>query len=82
MLKGARTRKRAATGRCEGRKAVPDAVVKEVRRLARKNPKTGERRSLRDITEALASAGHTVLVSGEPSGKAYGPESIKRMLSV
>jgi DNA invertase Pin-like site-specific DNA recombinase len=80
-LKGARERKRADTGRCEGRKPVPDAVVKEARRLARKSPKTGERRSLREIASALAKAGHTVLVSGEPSGKPYGPESIKRMLS-
>lgn len=81
-LKGARARKKAATGRCEGRKAVPDNVVKEARRLARKNPKTGERRSLREIAAALASAGLTVPVNGKPSGKAYGPESIKRMLSI
>lgn len=80
-LKGARKRKKDATGRCEGRKAVPDAVVKEARRLARKNPKTGERLSLREIADALANAGHTVLVNDEPSGKAYGPESIKRMLN-
>lgn len=80
-LKAARQRKRANTGRCEGRKPVPDDVVKEARRLARKNPKTGERRSLREIADALASAGHTVLVNGEPSGKAYGPESIKRMIA-
>ena len=81
-LKGARDRKRASTGRCEGRKPVPDAVVKEARRLARKSHKTGERRSLRGIAAALASMGHTVVVDGEPSGKAYGPESVKRMLSV
>lgn len=80
-LKGARKRKKAATGRCEGRKPVPDNVVKEARRLSRKSPKTGDRRSLRAIAAALASEGHTVLVNGEPSGKAYGPESVKRMLS-
>jgi DNA invertase Pin-like site-specific DNA recombinase len=80
-LRGARQRKRAATGRCEGRKPVPDTVVKEARRLARKNPKTGARRSLREIAEALANAGHTVLANGEPTGKPYGPESVKRMLS-
>jgi DNA invertase Pin-like site-specific DNA recombinase len=80
-LKGARKRKKAATGRCEGRKAVPDDVVKLARRLARKSPKTGERRSLRAIADALANAGRTVLVNGKPSSKSYGPESIKRMLS-
>ena len=80
-LKGARKRKKDATGRCEGRKPVPDAVVKEARRLARKNPKTGERRSLRAIAVELAAMKHTVIVKDQPSGKAYGPESIKRMLS-
>ncbi len=81
-LKGARDRKRADTGRCEGRKAVPDAVKKEARRLARKNPKTGKRRSLREIAVELAKTGHTVLVNGEASKKVYGAESIKRMLAV
>ncbi|MGH6872842.1 MAG: recombinase family protein, partial [Rhizomicrobium sp.] len=80
-LKGARARKKALTGRCEGRKAIPDDVLEKARKLARRNPKTGERRSLREIAEALAYAGHTVIQNGEPSGKAYGPESIKRMLS-
>ena len=80
-LKGARERKRAATGRCEGRKAVPDEVKKAARRCARKSPKTGQRPSLREIAAALAKAGYTVPVGGEPSGKLYGPESIKRMLS-
>jgi DNA invertase Pin-like site-specific DNA recombinase len=80
-LKGARDRKRATTGRCEGRKAVPDAVVTEARRLARKSPKTGARRSLQDIAAQLASMGHTVIENGHPTGKAYGHESIKRMIS-
>ena len=80
-LKGARDRKRAATGRCEGRKAVPADVVKEAKRLARKSPRTGERRSLREISAALAASGHTVLIGGEPSGRQYWPQSIKRMLA-
>ena len=50
-LKVARDRKRAATGRCEGRKPVPDEVKAEARRLARRSPKTGQRRSLRDIAQ-------------------------------
>ena len=41
-LKVARDRKRAETGRCEGRKPVPEEVVREARRLARRSPKTGQ----------------------------------------
>lgn len=74
-LRVARDRKRAATGRCEGRKPVPEHVVVEGRRLARKRPKGG-RRSLRAIAAALAELGHL-----GPSGKPYGAESVKRMLS-
>ncbi len=74
-LKHARDRKRAETGRCEGRKAVPEPVIAEAKRLARKNPKTGERRSLREIAAELAKAGHL-----SPSGKPYFPGSIKAML--
>lgn len=44
-LKHARDAKRADTGRCEGRKAVPEATIAEARRPARKSPKTGKRRS-------------------------------------
>ncbi|MEI8154960.1 MAG: AMP-binding protein, partial [Hyphomicrobiales bacterium] len=50
--------KRAAEGRCEGRKPAPVEVVAEARRLARKSPKTGQRRSLRAIASELASLGH------------------------
>jgi len=74
-LRKARERKRAETGRCEGRRPVPDAVVKEARRLARKSPKTGKRRSLRAIAAELAGLGHR-----GPSGRAYGPQSVKQML--
>lgn len=71
----ARDAKRAATGRCEGRKPVPEAVVAEARRLARRSPKTGKRRSLRAIAAALAAVGHT-----GPSGLAYHAGSIRHML--
>ena len=74
-LRKARERKRIETGRCEGRKPVPEAVVKEAKRLYRKNPRTGKRRSLRAIANALAELGHHA-----PSGKPYGAESIKRMV--
>lgn len=75
-LKGARDRDSAKLGRrVEGRKPVPADAVTLAKRLHRKSPKTGKRRSLRQIAEGLAEAGHTA-----PSGKAYNPNSVKRML--
>ncbi len=75
-LKVARDRKSKEAGRrIEGRKPVPDEAKKAARRLARKSPKTGKRRSLREISAALAGAGHL-----GPSGKPYGAESVKRMI--
>src|SRR3954452_11495160 len=74
-LRHARERKRAETGRCEGRKPVPEAVVREAKRLARKSPKTGKVRSLREIAGELAKLGHLA-----PSGKPYEAMSVKRML--
>jgi hypothetical protein len=75
-LRGARDRMRVDTGRCEGRKPVPVEVVAEARRLARKNPKTGQTRSLREIAGALALEG----MMG-PSGKPYFPASVAAMLT-
>src|SRR3954447_24284972 len=75
-LRHARERKRAETGRCEGRKPVPENVVREAKRLARRNPKTGEVRSLRQIADELTALGHL-----GPGGTAYFPTSIKRMLA-
>ena len=75
-LRGARERKRAATGRCEGRKPVPVEVIAEARRLARRNPKTGKARSLRAIAAELAALGH-VGRSGQP----YHAGSIRYMLA-
>ena len=75
-LKAARDRKRAETGRCEGRKPVPEEAVREARRLARRSPKTGQRRSLRKIAAGLAEKGFY-----GPSGAAYGAESVKRMIA-
>jgi DNA invertase Pin-like site-specific DNA recombinase len=68
-LRGARERKRRTTGRCEGPKQAPDAA----RSLAQSLHSEGK--SLRAISAALAEQGHHA-----PSGKPYGPESIKRML--
>ena len=74
-LKAARERVRATTGRCEGRKPVPAEAISTARKLARKNRKTGKRPSLRAISAGLAERGYLA-----PSGKPYGPESVKRML--
>ena len=75
-LKSARDRKRAETGRCEGRPPPPPEAIAAARKLARKNRKTGKRPSLRTIAAGLFDLGF----SG-PSGKAYGPESVKRMIA-
>lgn len=77
-LKGARDRKRRDAGKCEGRKshaeARPEAVAL-AKRLHRKNPKTGERRSLRAIAAALAEAGHV-----NERGQPFAAKSISAML--
>jgi DNA invertase Pin-like site-specific DNA recombinase len=75
-LRHARERKRAETGRCEGPKPVPEAVIREAKRLARKSPKTGKSRTLRAIADELAALGHL-----SPSGRPYLPGSVKNMLA-
>jgi DNA invertase Pin-like site-specific DNA recombinase len=75
-LKGARDRKRKATGaKVEGRKTYLESVPETValaKRLARE-PLNNRRRSLRGVAAALQ--GH-VSVSGKP----YGPDAIARMI--
>lgn len=77
-LKGARDRKRRTGAKVEGRKSIgeerPD-TVELARRLARARPKGGKR-SLREISAALAEAGHTT-----KTGKPYAPTAIKLMLA-
>ncbi len=77
-LAAARKRKKAATGRCEGRKplaeTMPDVVVL-ARQLRRKRPKGGQR-SLREISAELAAAGHV-----NERGRAYNPKSVASMLA-
>jgi DNA invertase Pin-like site-specific DNA recombinase len=75
-LKHARDRQRAETGRCGGRRPVPPEVIAQAHRLARRNPKTGKRPSLQQIADKLGELGHL-----SPSGKAYFPGSIKKMLA-
>lgn len=45
-------------------------------RLARRNSRTGAKRSLREIANELASLGYTAA-----SGKPYGAQSVKNMLN-
>jgi DNA invertase Pin-like site-specific DNA recombinase len=77
-LKAARDRKRAAGIKAEGRKSHaelrPD-VVALTRRLHRASPKTGKRRSLREIAAELAQVGHL-----NERGRPYGAQSVKMML--
>jgi DNA invertase Pin-like site-specific DNA recombinase len=68
-LAGARARKRARDGRCEGRLPAPDAAKALARRLSRKGL------SLRAIAVQLAEKGFL-----SPSGKPYGAQSVKVML--
>lgn len=71
-LRGARDRKRAATGRCEGNRSwLP--VTADVRSIAHDLARDGL--SLRAIGLALSDRGMRA-----PSGRAYGAGSVKAML--
>ncbi len=77
-LRKARERKRDALGKCEGRKKLIElhpATVAEAKRLRRKSPKTGKRRSFRTIAQLLANKGHL-----NENGAIYSPQSIKNMI--
>ena len=92
-LRGARDRKRKAGGKCEGRKSLAElypGVVREAKRLARANPKNGERRSLRKIAAELAKIGKGLAAAGgleaakgyyASNGQPYSAKSIRAMLS-
>ncbi len=76
-LKKARDRKRAETGRCEGRLPYSELVPETIalaRKLRRKNPHTHKRRSYRAVAALLEKEGH---LNGK--GKVYDPRAIKSM---
>jgi DNA invertase Pin-like site-specific DNA recombinase len=79
-LKAARDRQSAAAGkRIEGRKGYDDTnpdVVREAKRLARRSPKTGKARSLREIAAGLAMLGYTTA-----AGKPFSASQIQRLLA-
>src|SRR5262249_5332666 len=75
-LRGARDRKRAATGKCEGRKSLAERdpeLVRQAKRLRRRSPK-GRQRSLREISAELAELGHL-----NAGGNPFSPSSVKSM---
>src|SRR4051794_40870568 len=78
-LKGARDRKSAELGRrVEGRKGYGDInpdLVREAKRLARKSPKTGKRRSLRAIAGELERLG---FVNGR--GQRFAAAQVARLI--
>ncbi|WP_237703791.1 recombinase family protein [Rhodospirillum rubrum] len=79
-LKGARDRASISAGkRVEGRKGYDDTnpkLVQDAKRLARKSPKTGKSRSLRQIAEELTVLGHTTA-----TGKAFSASQVQRLLA-
>jgi DNA invertase Pin-like site-specific DNA recombinase len=78
-LKGARDRVSATKGkRIEGRKGYDDInpeLVREAKRLARKSPKTGKTRSLREISAELAELGYRTA-----SGNTFSASQIQRLI--
>jgi hypothetical protein len=67
-LKAARDRKRARDGKCEGRRShreINPELVALAKKLHRRNPKTGQRLSLRAISAQLAAHG-MVNIHGRP----------------
>lgn len=79
-LRGARDRRRAAVGKCEGRKSHaelrPEAVCL-ARKLRRKNPATGKRRSYRDIARELDRAGML-----NSQGKQFHASAVRSMVGI
>ena len=76
-LRGVRDRKRKTGLKVEGRKSIAETkpqVVVLARRLYRKAPKGG-RRTLREISAELATAGHLT-----QTGKPYAPAAVARMI--
>jgi DNA invertase Pin-like site-specific DNA recombinase len=79
-LKAARDRMSRDRGRrIEGRKGYREtdpALIREAKRLARKSPRTGKARSLREIATELARAGHLTA-----AGNAYSASQVQRLIA-
>jgi hypothetical protein len=79
-LKAARDRKSRQEGhRIEGRKGYSTTnpeLVHEAKRLARRSPKTGKARPLREIAAELAAIGHTTA-----AGKPFSASQVQRLIA-
>jgi DNA invertase Pin-like site-specific DNA recombinase len=77
-LKGARDRKKAATGKCGGRRSYVErdpAMVVAAKKLAR-YPVNGRKRSLREIAAELEAQGYVAV-----SGKQFAATAVARMIA-
>lgn len=79
-LRAARDRKRATGVKVEGQKSLAErdgglALVGEAKRLHRRSPKTGERRSLREIGDELQRLGYR-----SKSERPFSPSVVKRLI--
>lgn len=77
-LRGARERKRAAEGKCEGRKShveLRPEVVELARRIRKKKENSGKHPSYREISTRLASQGYC-----NSKGNPYHASAIRSML--
>jgi DNA invertase Pin-like site-specific DNA recombinase len=77
-LKGARLRKKAATGKCGGRKSYAErdaGMVALAKKLARQ-PVNGRKRSLRDVAAKLEAAGHVTA-----GGNQFAAAAVARMIA-
>ena len=78
-LKSGRDRKRLREGKCEGRKSYQELdplLVHQAHRLHRKSPRTGQRRSLRQVSAELHSMGF-----GTASGKQFSASQVQRLVA-
>ena len=78
-LKAARDRKRAENGKCEGRKSYQErdpVLIRETKRLRRRSPSTGQRRSLRKISQELFDMGYAT-----KKGTPFSAGQVQRLVS-
>jgi DNA invertase Pin-like site-specific DNA recombinase len=77
-LKGARERKKAATGKCGGRKSYVerDAIMVALAKKLARYPVNGRKRSLRDVASELETLGHVT-----KDGKRYAATAVARMIA-
>lgn len=78
-LRGARDRKSVAAGkRIEGRKGygAQSDMIREAKRLARRSPKTGKGRSLREIAAQLATLGYCT-----SNGETFSASQVQRLIA-